>query len=223
MCRHEIIESLRDRLIQRGLPVPYVQHAMNELHDHYMDARDAGIAAGLTREVAEQAAANALGGIDQLESQFTRQARPLIIVHRHPWLTFAVTPVVALILSWMVLVVLHIVVARTAAEVPRAFYTLEIVVFYAVAHLVSPALAVVMVRLAVRWSAGIVRPLVACVVLSLLGGTIHVCTPGSVSLPESLNLAVRLSLYLAPIIVLADYCYHHSVHRASRDSTLLHL
>ena len=216
MCRPEAIESLRRRLIARGLPASYVRRATEELDDHYEDVLDDALAAGLSRSGAERAAAGALGRVERLESQFLQRSRTMVFAQRHPFLVFVALPVASLLATWIILIAVHIIMARTAVGMPSGVRHFAITLFYVATQTASTVLAVVVVRAALRCFAGVGRPLVACVVLSLLGGYIHVCTPGLSSVTSTLDAAARIGRYLLPLTILVGF-HWRAIHGLAAD------
>lgn len=85
------LDLLRTNLVQRGLPPRYVRRVVEELDDHQQDLADA-----------QPNRAPNLGDLTDLADRIVAEFRASRFAGRHPVLTFVITPVPLVIVTWMV-------------------------------------------------------------------------------------------------------------------------
>lgn len=101
-------DRLRERLILGGVARRHVSRTLKELRDHYDDAIDGGLAQGLAREDAAEAAWRRLGGEDDIVASVLARPELRSLPARFPRAVFGAGPlllwIVGTILSGIMLV-----------------------------------------------------------------------------------------------------------------------
>lgn len=95
MAASSFSARLGARLVAKGLPLSYVKRTVAELSDHQQDLEEEFLAAGCSREVAEQKALKAMGDIDDLSEELRCRLRNSSVIGRHPAWSFLLFPVLS--------------------------------------------------------------------------------------------------------------------------------
>jgi hypothetical protein len=107
MDNPELLRTLREELLLRGLPLDYVERVIAEFADHADDLAEEAAATGPAAPSATVLPSSAarLGDPRRLADQITRQFQRRTFLGRHPWWTFLVLPTGALVASWIITLV----------------------------------------------------------------------------------------------------------------------
>lgn len=96
----DYMRQLRCRLLELGYPASRVRRMMGEVSDHRDDLIEAGLAKGLSAEVAQRVAERKLGNPLELAERVVTAHRKSTWFGRHFLLTFGFLPLVAFPLLW---------------------------------------------------------------------------------------------------------------------------
>jgi hypothetical protein len=107
------IEQLRGRLFKLGCPITHVRRLTREVADHREDLKQAGLAERLSEMDAEARADASLGNPLVLAEQMMTSVRRSSWWGRHYVITFALLPVVAYPVVWVLFLILEILLVVT--------------------------------------------------------------------------------------------------------------
>jgi hypothetical protein len=222
------LESLREEFARRKLPQPCAERMMAELTDHYHSfmedcmRKDVANSDGLEEGSEErECLERALGSPVVIGKLAVEQYRRQRFAGRHPLFVFAVLPIISLpllSLSLMIAVGLLLSVLAGDSAVPDVgpepawIYPVARAVICGFVILPAIGLAALLCRAARRAALDWKWPLVACLLLALLGGSAFSITrpktadkPGllilGVGTPSSTTIGFQLAQLLAPLAV----------------------
>jgi hypothetical protein len=104
--RSNCVGQVRKNLLREGLPTRYVNKIISELSEHWEDLKREGMVESVPLEIAEARADQRLGNPEELARAISSKMRSTCWLGRHPGLGFAILPLVAVVIWWVVLLLL---------------------------------------------------------------------------------------------------------------------
>ena len=95
--------EVRTRLLRAGFSRAYANRAARELHEHWSEIVDEGLASGLTQIQAEQEASNRLGPSGPLAAEFIARLQKSFWLGRNPTFAFGMLALTLTILWWILI------------------------------------------------------------------------------------------------------------------------
>jgi hypothetical protein len=212
------LDELRKELVRRKLPPHYVRRLLAELSDHFNDFKEDHMSTDATDF---ESVVHQLGSPRDIGAAATAQYRRQRFSGRHPFLVFAVLPIVSLPIlflglmfgiGWLLYLLLpeNALAAIDGAEpdwLPLVFQTIIC------AYIILPAigLSLMLCRSARKAALGWKWPLASCLMLAVLSGSVSTkVTAKTANKPGQLLMAVglpfprtteSLAQFIAPLAV----------------------
>jgi hypothetical protein len=169
-------EGLREALLAGGIAPRYVRRYLRELEDHLADLINAQRAAGYDETDAAIRARALLGNKTELAAAMLAQPGLKSLPARAPWLVFGVLPPLAIPALFMIAALplvatanLHGMVGRNTIVAPAWFRDLAHITALIANLLLAPGVAALLVWTATRQRLSWKWPLLALILVALLG------------------------------------------------------
>ncbi|MEZ6073917.1 MAG: hypothetical protein R3C10_27460 [Pirellulales bacterium] len=191
------LDAIQHDLIRHGLPTGYIRRVVAELSDHERDIADEPTAPGECRADS----ADRLGRRDALVREVVSKYRSRSFAGRHPWLTFVLAPIPALVLVWLAVSSVCVAAGRLVPDGQLSFESMlyAITAVDAFVTLVAPTVVVWwFCRLARRSARGIRWALATTAVIGLVAFLMHTQIDPPVGGPNTGRYMVGLGFGLSP-------------------------